>query len=298
MSLIVLTLTFVGCSGQVQDTGATASTGPDTTTGGGSSVSASSTSLATTSAGSSASASATATASPTTGASTSGAEATSSTCTFVCEDTEGPPPSCDVYAQDCPDGEKCTYGPGLQDTRCVAVVADPGGIGEACTQIEIGQDTCDVGQICWFVDPETGLGECIGFCHDPDQGGCDDPMASCWLGCQTCLGLCFPECDPLGEGCDPGQLCLPHYDTYFCAVDASGDAGAYGDPCAFVNSCDPGLLCVDAALVPGCVGDGCCAPYCDVDAPSCPDAELGVICQPLADDPKPGTENVGVCTLP
>jgi hypothetical protein len=84
--------------------------------------------------------------------------------------------------------------------------------------------------------------------------------------------------------------------------------GAYGDPCEFINVCDPGLICLDAATVPPgqpCEGAaGCCTEICDLSDPAgdmqCAGAAEGQTCQPwYEEDSAPiGFEDVGVCALP
>lgn len=300
---LLLVLALTGCVG-----------GPG---GGGETIDASATSSSS-SASASASVSASSTSAAATSASTSAAAATSdasgdastdtaaTTCTFVCDDTGDPPTHCDPYSQDCPEGQKCTYTPDLQSARCVDVAPRPHPPGEPCTQgDEVGLDDCDVGGICWYVDAETGVGECVGIC----QGSRDTELTcaaegtTCWYGCQTCIGMCFPDCDPLdADACGPGQVCVLSYaDVFFCAIDASGAGGGHGDPCDFLNGCDPGHACVALDSVPECtdIGQGgCCAALCDLNTPACPDADLGVVCHQYAETPKPGYEHVGVCTLP
>jgi hypothetical protein len=89
--------------------------------------------------------------------------------------------------------------------------------------------------------------------------------------------------------------------AYGCVGDWSGDAGAYGDPCANLGACDPGLTCVP---VPGAVGhrgcdvSGCCTVFCDRtdDLFVCPGA--GEECRADLPYPPPGYENVGICVNP
>ncbi|MEM6996288.1 MAG: hypothetical protein AAF721_37620 [Myxococcota bacterium] len=78
----------------------------------------------------------------------------------------------------------------------------------------------------------------------------------------------------------------------------SGERGAVGDPCEFVNVCDPGNWCVDPSLVPtrACEhAGGCCTAVCNVgdDSPCLP----GQTCQPWYEDnaAPPGQDRVGIC---
>jgi hypothetical protein len=76
--------------------------------------------------------------------------------------------------------------------------------------------------------------------------------------------------------------------------------GAYGDPCEYVNVCDPGLVCLASDHVPVCTEDmpGCCTPLCDLLAPECP---MDTLCSPwFSEDAEipAGLENVGACVDP
>lgn len=231
-------------------------------------------------------------------------------CGFVCADFTDPPSmnDCDPWLmpkQDCPDGQKCTIEDMVSDTHCVDIVPAPKGMYEPCKILmgnELsGFDDCGAGLLCWNVDPNTGVGECIGICQGPiDKPSCVDPGAKCLL-CQDCaLGLCIPNCDPLLQDCDDGNVCIPDSQGtgFTCALDASGDEGQVFDPCEFVNVCDPGLVCVDPVLAKECdpQGNGCCLPFCDLVAPlNCPGVGQTCLAWFEAGNAPPGLENVGVC---
>jgi hypothetical protein len=212
---------------------------------------------------------------------------------------------CDVFAQDCPAGEKCLAwandgGNSWNATRCSPIVEDPGQIGEPCTVVGSGlsgMDTCDVGMMCWNVDAETLEGTCLGLCiGDRSSPTCDDPSAYCAISCDGALTLCLPQCNPLEQDCAEGQACYPMGNGYFtCAPDASGDMGAQGDPCEFINVCDPGLTCLTADAV-GCdeTAFGCCTSYCVVGGSPCAG---GLECMPYFNSGEApiGLDDVGVC---
>lgn len=222
------------------------------------------------------------------------------------------PPSdtCDPYAQDCPLGQKCTVLDGFADTHCVDIIPEPRGLGETCTLSDYllsGHDDCALGLVCWEVDPDTGVGTCHALCTgSPDSPTCADPARHCWPICQSCwFGICLGGCDPRLADCPNGHVCVPEYygthGDFLCQIDNSDEEGQYGDPCEWYSTCDPGLYCAAVAAVPGCPpGDGCCAPFCDTDAPDCPDADLGVACLSWYDpgDAPPGLEDLGLCVLP
>jgi hypothetical protein len=227
---------------------------------------------------------------------------------------------CHMHVQDCAAGLKCmpysTDGSWWWNaTACFPIVPDAQDLGEPCRWFGSpwsGYDDCGWGQVCWTLgDDETG--ECKGLCltDDPDAGNydnydmytCEDPHAIPNIGCQDCFCVCETPCDPLGQNCGDGQECIPLGNLFQCVPDASGDMGAYGDPCEFINVCDPGLVCLGAEAVPGGCGGafGCCTPLCDVTQPNtCPGAAEGQICQRWYEpgEAPVGLENVGVCTVP
>lgn len=233
------------------------------------------------------------------------------------ETSTGPAPDfgvgqeCDILQQDCPRGYKCIVyneeGPGSlgDDWGCFPVVEDPVGVGETCTVIDgvgSGLDDCPVGAVCWDVDAETNEGYCVSYCMGSNQNPtCEDPDTFCRIPGDASFGMwCLPVCDPLGDDCGEGLTCTSGDGFSFgCSPDASGEAGAAGDPCEFVTQCDPGLACVGAELVPDCtMSSGCCSAYCTVgdDSPCAP----GQTCEPFYDEdpaPHPAWENVGVCAL-
>jgi hypothetical protein len=244
-----------------------------------------------------------------------GSEDGSGGCQFICESTtDGPPPACDVWDQDCPEGEKCMPwandgGNAWNSTICVPIGTEPGQPGDPCT-VEgggvSGYDSCDIASMCWDVIPETGEGVCIAFCQGSENNPvCDDPMTSCVIANDGVLVLCLPNCDPLLQDCPDGQACYVGDDAFVCVPDASGpDMGVYGDPCEFTNACDPGLLCVAAGAVPDCDSAQCCSEFCDLAA-----ADPDSACQGQADGQQclgifpdgqapPGTEDFGFCALP
>ena len=232
---------------------------------------------------------------------------------FIIAPDGGVANECDPWAQDCPRGEKCMpwanmRGSTWNATRCSPIDPMPGQPGDPCT-VEgsdvSGIDDCALGAMCWDVDTETLTGVCVPLCMGSANAPvCEDPGNACILGNGGVLNVCLPLCDPLLQPCPMGQACYPISAGFVCGPDQSDDMGAYGDPCAFVNVCDPGLFCASADLVPSCASGACCTPYCDVTDPdasaACPGAAEGQACNAWFDDGEapPGLEHVGACAIP
>jgi hypothetical protein len=280
-----------GCGPRVLDDGGGASSEGTTSV---------STTATTTSAGSSATTAttnATSATTTTTSSDTSGSGSTSSdtidpdgegegSCMFICRpdwcsvDCDG---FCDLWAQDCPRGEKCNPwandgGSNWNSTKCVPVDPNPKQPGEPCT-VEgsgvSGIDDCDVGSMCFWVDPETNTGTCVGMCTGSEvDPQCADGCDTCLLANEGVLILCLDSCHPLVQDCAEGFGCFPSpAGAAFVCMQEIATLPALGEPCT--NECAAGGLCMAPEQVPGCAGmTGCCAPMCDVNAADpCPSAE-------------------------
>lgn len=234
------------------------------------------------------------------------------TISFITEpDGGGPTNECDQWVQDCPMGEKCMPwandgGSSWNATRCTEVADNPGQTGDECT-VEgsgvSGIDTCEGGNMCYYVDPETNIGECVSLCFGSPEAPLCDPGFACSISNGGVLTLCRAQCDPLLQDCN-NAACLPAAgaDAFVCIVDASGEAGAAGDACEFLNACDPGNACLDASAVPDCGASGCCSQFCDLTDPD-PDAFCdltGQLCEAWFEEGEapPDLEHVGVCAIP
>jgi hypothetical protein len=214
---------------------------------------------------------------------------------------------CSVWDQDCPAGEKCMPwandgGGSWNATRCSPVDADPDQVGDECT-VEgsgvSGIDSCDVAQMCWNVDTETLTGTCVAFCTGSEEMPmCEPAGTACSISNQGVLILCLPLCNPLApDDCAADEGCYPSGDVFQCAPDASGRMGGAGDPCEFLNACDLGLMCADAATVPGCASASCCTPFCEVgDDTPCLEGQTCVPFYEMGTAPDMCLEDVGVCT--
>lgn len=213
------------------------------------------------------------------------------------------PPDCDVWAQDCPFGEKCSADGaaplGDEDIKCVPIVPDPDQPGEPCHVVpgQAGPDTCDIGSFCWSTDPVTGEGICVENCQGSPNSPTCDPNNVCL---PMAVPICLPACDPLLQDCPSGDSCLPLVESFTC-FPAADPGGSTFDPCDGLDQCAPGLVCVSTASAVECDKDeaGCCSPYCDLDdVNSC--AGAGQECVPwFGPGQAPvGLDNLGVCSTP
>ncbi len=213
---------------------------------------------------------------------------------------------CDLFVQDCPAGYKCmpwaSDGGTWNATRCSPVADNPAQVDEPCTvegNAVSGLDDCELGSMCWDVDPETNEGVCVPMCiGDSANPSCDDPGRFCAISGDALLILCLPRCNPLVQDCPEGQACYPVQEELGCSFYA-GDEGFPGAPCEFINACEPGTYCAHAYLVPGCEGaSGCCSPFCSLADPEPPCLD-GQTCVPFYAEVNevPGFDDVGVCAV-
>lgn len=217
---------------------------------------------------------------------------------------------CDVWAQDCAVGEKCVPwandgGGTLNATRCSPV--GPNAVGEPCV-VEgspvSGIDDCELGAVCFDVNPETLEGTCVAQCTGNEANPECDADLSCFA-VGGFVNFCLPTCSPLVATCEMDDVCAPWEDTFYCLPDGSGAEGQYGDECiGGINTCDAGLFCGFAEDVPQCTGDMCCTEYCDItlEDPNaqCSGVADGQECVSWWDEGElpPGLENLGACVVP
>lgn len=217
---------------------------------------------------------------------------------------------CDIWKQDCPEGQKCMPwaadgGSSWNATKCSPLNANPKQIDDECTAEGSGVsglDDCDIGSMCWFLDAEN-KGTCVEMCTGtPDAQMCSGDKV-CDESNEGVIIVCLDTCDPLAQSCPDEQICFfDGVDTFICDFDASGEEGQYGDPCAFINVCDYGLFCANQAAVPDCASaDGCCSEFCNLMEPNtCSGAPMQE-CVPWYEEgvePPPGQENIGACAIP
>lgn len=219
------------------------------------------------------------------------------------------PIACDIWAQDCPVGQKCmpwAYdgGNAWNATKCTPLAPRPGAPGDPCKVEESavsGLDDCDAASMCWGVDPDTGVGYCVAFCVGSwDRPTCEDPDTTCSVLNNGVLTHCYPYCSPIRQDCPLGT-CAAANGGFQCTVDPASP-GTYGEPCEFHGACAPGLSCAAAEDVPGCDVAGCCSSYCDLTQgdEACPGFADGQRCLPWWDNepPPPQWRDVGYCGVP
>jgi len=253
---LVLALALTGCADRelASDTGGGGSTGASTGAG-----------------------SSTGTVDPTT---------TGGPCTVDCP-PDLPAIDCDLLAQDCPPGSKCSSNGDL--SFCAPLDPDPDGPGEACTVTAKGVDSCVAGAFCW-VD-----GLCHALCTPDADPSC--PAGSACVNGDGFAQICVASCQPLLQDCPEGQVCvIPSSNVPVCGPDVSGAGGAAGDVCEKINSCDPGNQCDQNGSVRGCAGASCCTPFCDLGIPEfgCPEGQTCLMFYPVGTAP-PGLEFLGTC---
>lgn len=212
---------------------------------------------------------------------------------------------CDLFAQDCPAGSKCSPAALCDATSwngaiCSPLDPNPAQAGDPCTMhdsVTSGHDDCDIGLMCAFVDPDTLQGTCVPHCTgSEDNAICEADTEVCTFGVLT---LCLPGCNPLLDDCELGT-CVPAGDAFACFFDGSADAP--GEPCEYVEDCAPGSVCTWAETTGDCGedADACCASLCDLNAADPSAACLpGQTCTPWYRDGEamPPLDAVGVCAI-
>jgi hypothetical protein len=207
---------------------------------------------------------------------------------------------CDEYAQDCPAEEKCvpysSTGGTWDDNTCVPVQG-AGMIGDPCIYagpIE-ATDDCGLDSACWLVDDQ-GMGTCTGFCSGSAQTP-ECPLGQYCLQLYDAVAFCVDGCNPLEQACPEEQGCFWTGEAFSCTPTAAQFPA--GEACGDFDDCRPGMICVDAELLPSCGGASCCAEFCDLD---CPDlcSQVGTSCVPFFEMGQApiGEGDIGVCMAP
>jgi hypothetical protein len=214
---------------------------------------------------------------------------------------------CDVVAQDCPNGDKCVPyandgGELWSSFRCSPVPENPAGPGEPCMaegSPASGLDDCELGALCFGVDPRTLQGTCSPLCDPILQTPCSADEVCAAYNAFTPY-VCLPRCDPFDSAtCAPDETCRGIGDDVLCVPTVVLPQGLWcGAPEQY---CAVDEACMWADLLASCADSQCCRPWCDLSAPA-PDlpcaAEPGEVCRPYSDAPPAGYEHVGACGLP
>lgn len=226
---------------------------------------------------------------------------------------------CDMFEQDCMEGEKCVPWSELADLmpdaiRCCPIAEPMAFAGDICTlEGHLGSciDNCAPGTMCFDFD---GDGE--GVCQEMCGGTAENPTCSnepddvCfifWAG----VPFCFSKCDPLVQDCPADKGCYPDAiaegGTGFLCMPTLGDQ-TLGEYCWLLSGCNPGMICATADLLPNCFGPagdtGCCTDLCDItEVPDpCTDIHPDLECVPWyhqgAEPPSADLQDVGACVLP
>ncbi len=246
---------------------------------------------------------------------------TADACLFLCAPDVGAGAlACDVWSQDCGEGQKChpaisDGGLGWDSLRCDDVVPSPKAVGETCNiltseyNVVEQVDDCDATSFCFYTN-EQNVGMCTAFCTGSEAAPVCEGGDICTIANNGVLALCLAGCDPLAQDCGDGQGCyaIPASGGFACALDVSFGMGTYAADCGqAINGCAPGYQCVPGPFVPDCDSNAatCCTEFCDVTTPSCMGEGQG--CEALFNNCNPGDtgctappgfENVGLCLLP
>ncbi|EDM77708.1 putative lipoprotein [Plesiocystis pacifica SIR-1] len=223
----------------------------------------------------------------------------------IVPEADEPPEPCDMFAQDCPEGDKCVpeiVGGQLQQAVCTTVVGDTP-YGEPCSLVEGGQgyDTCDDASWCFnLIEVE---GELVGTCTPFCTGNAEDADCPEGYACQLSAEgppVCVDICDPLVQDCPGNQACY-WTNSHFACVPTTAKLET-GQPCGFINDCDEGSMCLSAEVLNGCSEASCCGDYCSLaggDGP-CQAIDPAYVCEPFFEEGMAPEEwaDVGVCVLP
>jgi hypothetical protein len=196
------------------------------------------------------------------------------------------PGDCDIYAQDCAAGEKCTYY--LADgqlgiefaTRCTTVAPAPRASGEPCSTdgLYTGNDDCDADTFCVGMQPDFYYGTCTErarcgeLCETDGTTQIRSPVpAFCGYFCDPFLA---EAACPTGFQCQPPPGSFNDYnvsDYWLCLPDLtwlSAEGGCEG-------GCKSGEICFMPDLAR--VEPQECIPLCSTDGdPACPAGDVCV----------------------
>ena len=175
-------------------------------------------------------------------------------------------------------------------------------MGEAC-QVEgggtSGIDSCELGSICWAVDPISQEGTCVQQCMGNEGNPLCPEETACTVANDGALNLCLPSCEPLGEPCDEGFTCRPTQTPGTFTCIPIGARGIVLDGC---GGCGWGEVCAAARTQLGCEDQpGCCTVYCDLEDPAADDVCEGLVAGHACIayfGTEAALDHVGICGIP
>jgi hypothetical protein len=209
--------------------------------------------------------------------------------------------------QGCPNGEKCvpyaSTSSWWDSNKCVPVTGNQTA-GEPCSYAGFVEatDDCDATSSCW--NAREVEGELVGTCHSFCTGTEELPECpqdyECLLEIHSAVTLCFPTCDPVVQDCPNEIGCYWSGIAFICTASLELPGVSPGQPCGYVNDCEPGSLCLDASVMPDCMGSACCGSLCDLEIGDAQCAAvLGTTCVPFWEQGMApvDSEHVGICIV-
>jgi hypothetical protein len=160
-------------------------------------------------------------------------------------------------------------------------------------------DDCDLGGLCWEVDPRTLQGTCAALCFDDGLDPCGDGMDCAYYN-YFAPSVCLSRCDPLDPAtCPADEVCRDLGQEAICVPTLVLPQGLTCG--ADETYCAPEQACLFADELASCGEGSCCTAWCDLSAPD-PDlpcaAVPGEVCRPFFEEALAGYEHVGACGLP
>lgn len=205
------------------------------------------------------------------------------------------PGSCNPYAPDCPEGQKCSAWSEDGGTRCIPLSAQTVGEDEVCWTYSVANgdylDNCDEGLFCdsRLIDPEdAGSGLCVAQCTcSPADRVCGDGAWCFGNPTYPGIALCFSVdgCNPLKADCDEARACYPilRVNDYAFHCRAPGVLPP-GSPCPEGVNCDENSIC----------SNNVCRRVCDLEDPAA--CEAGENCVTYVPPGEQALEPFDACT--
>ncbi|MFY0536120.1 hypothetical protein [Nannocystis pusilla] len=209
---------------------------------------------------------------------------------------------CDMWNDTCPEGQKCH--PYEQDggwaAGCMEVADPPVPIGGQCNLLWGDlKDDCERGAMCFGLGIFAESKRCTPLATgSADAAVCADPCSQPFVYFGL-FGLCTPPCDPLGDDCPEGVVCIR------LRTRRSSCARTRDRPATTKRVKTPTIAwrstCVVNVVLPNCGSTRCCTPLCELNAPDpCPAAIADTACQtwPYLDLNACLPPGLGLCSKP